>query len=281
VGSTDAVEIRDLATHQELLACVELQRLTWGRDFSDVVPPSILKVSQRLGGVVAGAFGSDGTLLGFVYGITGVERGRIVHWSDMLAVRPELRDRGIGRLLKLYQREAARRNGASVIYWTYDPLVARNAHLNLNRLGARVTEYVEAMYGPESDSELHRGLGTDRFIVAWDAEVPAAERRPGRDAAPRPPDAPVMNAGAEAGQEPAPERFAGQPPPALLVEIPRDIHAVREASAEAASQWRRTTRAAFVWALAHGYVVSGFVREAGEGKAAYVLTHSAPPGAGR
>ena len=159
--------IRPLASLADYAACVALQRETWGRTFSDVVPPSILKVTQRLGGVAAGAFADDGALVGFVYGITGWERGRPVHWSDMLAVRPEARNHGVGRALKEHQRRAVRELGVDVIYWTYDPLVARNAHLNLDVFGVRVVEYVEDMYG-ETDSDLHRGIGTDRLIVAWD-----------------------------------------------------------------------------------------------------------------
>src|ERR671914_879951 len=95
-----ALEIRPLRTTQELLACVDLQRATWGDEFSDLVPASILKVSQRVGGIAAGAFDGDGRLLGFVFGLTGVEDGRVVHWSDMLAVREEARNAGIGRRLK-------------------------------------------------------------------------------------------------------------------------------------------------------------------------------------
>src|ERR671914_1083048 len=161
-----ALEIRPLRTTDELMACVELQRATWGETFSDLVPASILKVSQRVGGVTAGAFDAAGRLLGFVFGLTGVERGRVVHWSDMLAVREGARDLGLGRMLKEYQRDVVRSMGGTVIYWTYDPLVARNAHLNFNKLGVCVAEYVEDMYG-ETDSQLHRGLGTDRFVVAW------------------------------------------------------------------------------------------------------------------
>src|SRR4051794_9386239 len=87
-ASMPEIDIRPLRSLDELRACVALQRETWGDEFTDVVPASILKVSQRVGGVAAGAFDGDGKLLGFVYGLTGVENGQIVHWSDMLAVRP-------------------------------------------------------------------------------------------------------------------------------------------------------------------------------------------------
>src|ERR1043165_3579048 len=163
---SSSIEIRPLATHDELVACVALQRETWGEHFSDAVPVSILKVSQRIGGVAAGAFDDKGQLLGFVFGLTGVERGRIVHWSDMLAVRPEARNLGLGRRLKEYQRHVVRELGGVVIYWTFDPLIARNAHLNFNRLGVWLADYVEDMYGT-TDSVLHGGMPTDRLIVAW------------------------------------------------------------------------------------------------------------------
>src|SRR4051794_29792123 len=131
------VTIRPLASQAEYADCVALQRETWGASFNDTVPASILKVSQRMGGIASGAFAADGTLLGFVYGLTGIENGTIVHWSDMLAVRPTAQNLGLGRRLKEHQRDAMKAIGARLIYWTYDPLVARNAHLNFNVFGVR------------------------------------------------------------------------------------------------------------------------------------------------
>src|SRR5437667_10934921 len=128
----DEITIRPLTSQSDYQACIELQRQTWGRDFNDTVPPSILLVSQKLGGVAAGAFSRGGDMIGFVFGITGVENGVPVHWSDMLAVRPDAQKLGIGRRLKEFQRQEVARVGARVIYWTFDPLVARNAHLNFN-----------------------------------------------------------------------------------------------------------------------------------------------------
>lgn len=171
-GSDPAFIIRPLATHEDFAACVALQRATWGEAFRDVVQASLLMVAQKVGGIAAGAFGPDGSLWGFVFGLTGVEAGRPVHWSHMLAVRREVRNRGIGRRLKEFQRAWLRERRVSRVYWTFDPLVARNAHLNMNRLGAEVVEFIPNMYGLETGSPLHAGLGTDRLLVVWQLEAP-------------------------------------------------------------------------------------------------------------
>jgi len=275
---SDDVVIRPLATQADLRACVALQYETWGADFGEAVPPAILTVTQRLGGVAAGAFDAGGRLLGFVFGLTGVERGRIVHWSDMLAVRPERRDAGLGRRLKAWQRDAARAAGAEVMYWTYDPLVARNAHLNFNRLGVRAHEYVEDMYG-ESTSVLHRGLGTDRLVVAWPlAERPVRSRCPSGDAAEVPEAlraAPLLNGGdglSALGSRPV------DTPDARRIAIPLDVHAVLATDPAAAARWRAGTRAAFQWALPRGYRVAGVYRDPAAGLAYYLLLRDAGPG---
>lgn len=156
------ITYRHLSGADELDACVRMQREIWA-DW--VVPYPLLLVAQKTGGVLAGAFEGDRPLLGFVFGMAGIVAGETVHWSDMLAVRPDARGRGIGRALKAFQRDAVRAMGIKTMYWTYDPQVARNAHLNLNVLGAQVTEYVPDMYGP----------GTDRFIVRWSLD---GQRRP-------------------------------------------------------------------------------------------------------
>jgi predicted GNAT superfamily acetyltransferase len=275
-----AVDIRPLRTLDELTACVELQRATWGDEFSDLVPASILKVSQRVGGVAAGAFDGDGRLLGFVFGLTGIERGRIVHWSDMLAVRADARDLGLGRLLKEYQRDAVRALGGTVIYWTYDPLVARNAHLNFNKLGVRVDEYVEQMYG-DTDSLLHRGLGTDRFVVAWpvsrhDSDALALQsRKLSSDSSRETRAAPLVNPDLADGSVPDLELIQRARPRFLRVAIPRDIAAVQSHSLELAGRWRRSTRRAFQWALARGYAVRGVDADGAEERCYYVLTSDA------
>jgi chorismate synthase len=248
-ASADSITIRHCASTADYVAVYELQAETWGREAGVLVSTPILKVSQRVGGVTAGAFAADGALLGFVFGLTGPQRGRLVHWSDMLAVRPEARDLGIGRRLKVFQRDACREMGVEAIQWTYDPLVARNAHLNLMRLGAWPVEYVPDMYA-DSDSPLHVGFGTDRFVVEW----------PAHDACTIRGDALAVDAESAIplsdGTALAVSLLASEP--ALVsVPIPRDIHAVAAADSSSARRWRETTRAAFESALSAGYRACG------------------------
>jgi predicted GNAT superfamily acetyltransferase len=269
------VAIRPLKSHADLQACVELQRETWGREFTELAPPSLLYAVQKVGGVAAGAFDPGGHLLGFVFGFTGVAGGHLVHWSDMVAVRAEAQGRGIGQALKEYQRETVARLGVTAIWWTYDPLVSKNAHLNFNRYGVEVVEYVQDLYGPDTRSVLHRGLGTDRLVVAWPVGPERGETRRGGAPSDVPPEvrrADVVNAGTVEGRASEPERFAAAPPRLLKVEIPRDIAAVQASSLDLAGRWRATTRRAFLWCLSHGYAVTGFYADAAADRGYYVLT---------
>ena len=280
------VEIRHVRTEDEFTACVDLQRDTWGWSFSDVVPVSMLQISVKMGGVCLGAFGPRGELLGLVYGITGVRQGELAHWSHMLAVRPEVRDRGIGRRLKLAQADALRALGVSTVYWTFDPLVARNAHLNLNLLGVTIDEYVPDMYG-RSDSDLHQ-LGTDRFIVKWalageafDGHRGGADRSAaqgvGRPEALAPRSAGavlVAPEGVGGGRRPggsadAPDGADYMDAETVEVLIPGDIEAVEARSVDEALAWRRTTRRAFTRLLGAGASVAGFLPDREYGR--YVL----------
>lgn len=262
---SNGITFRPFASLPDYAACVELQRLTWGRDFSDVVPASLLKVTQKAGGIAAGAFAADGRLLGFVYGLTGCAEGRPFHWSHMLAVSPAARDLGLGTRLKLYQREALLAAGVGEVRWTYDPLEARNAHLNLNHLGAEVAEYVEEMYEGEM-GELARGIGTDRFIVSWrigGERVARALVSHRRGEADRFREAPVSNPGAEERDLPT--------APRVRVEIPENIQAVKVDRPEAALAWRTSTRRAFETYLGRGYTVEAFYRDAAEARCFYGL----------
>lgn len=272
-------EIRPLRTQEELAACVALQEATWGAAYSDILPASILQVTAKMGGVVTGAFGDAGDLLGFVYGITGLRGGETAHWSHMLAVREDVRDRGIGAALKESQRRELRARGVASVYWTFDPLVARNAHLNLNRLGAEVQEYVPDFYGV-SGSALH-DLGTDRFVVKWCLEGGAGQ---GGEAGSAVAAGDSSGSGAPASGEGRPVTVgrlrrktatpaSGEGMHGAEVAVPSDIDALRAESRETAMAWRRATRRAFVSLLGAGYRVRAF--EPGPERARYLL---APPG---
>ena len=193
------VTIRRVSSLAEYDECVRMQHETWGEQFTESVSATVLRITQEMGGVTAAAFRADGYMLGFVFGITGVRSGELAHWSDMLAVRPAARDMGLGARLKHYQRDLVREIGVRTMYWTYDPLVARNAHLNLERLGARAVEYRPAFYGENTGSVMHAGLGTDRFIVRWDVTCSIEELVA---ALPARSNAPIVNRASAAATSP-------------------------------------------------------------------------------
>ena len=270
---TDDITIRRFATTDEYQECVALQEDTWGVGFSERVSPAILMVSQILGGVSAGAYDGDGRLVGFVYGMTGVRDGEIVHWSDMLAVRPEVRDAGLGRRLKVYQRDELVREGVGKMYWTFDPLRSRNAHLNLSKLGIVIREYAVDMYG-ESDSPLHSGIGTDRFIALWLLSSERVRARLSGELEGEPPtSAPFAGVALDAAvgaRHPEP----GEPNLSLgndtvRVVIPSDIAAVMETDMQLAWAWRAATRTAFTHYMTAGFEVREFIR--GESVSEYYL----------
>jgi len=158
--------IRHCSTIAEFSACVDMQKRVWGYDELDIIPMRMFIVARKIGGQVIGAFDQSDTLLGFALGIPGYRNGNSYIHSHMLAVAPEARNLGLGRRLKLFQRDDALNRGIELIEWTFDPLEIKNAHLNINRLGAIVRRYVPNQYG-HSSSTLQAGLPTDRLIAEW------------------------------------------------------------------------------------------------------------------
>lgn len=259
------IEIRDLQSHEEYLSCLELQKEVWGEDFTEFVPLPMLKITQRIGGVAAGAFDGEGRLLGFVFGMTGVQDGSLVHWSDMLAVSPAARDLGLGRRLKEYQRDKVREVGAQSISWTFDPLVARNGYFNLERLGASVDEYVEDMYGPGGSGESDLNLGTDRLIVSW-----PIENGSGRPSHCKPEEVRQL-VRVQLGRPLVLRSMFEELPRCLAIEVPPDIAKVRSRSHDRVIEWRLAVREAFTRAFEIGYRVVGFRPPDGYTAPAYLL----------
>jgi predicted GNAT superfamily acetyltransferase len=164
--------------------CVELQRRVWGERDLEIVPNTVFIVVAQIGGQVLGAF-AGAEMIGFTFAIPGVREGKPFLHSHMTALLEPYRDRGVGRRLKLFQREDALARGIDMVEWTFDPLATRNAHFNLDRLGAIVRRAVRNAYGVTS-SPMHRGLPTDRLVAEWHLDSPRVRQiLGGRVAAPR------------------------------------------------------------------------------------------------
>jgi predicted GNAT superfamily acetyltransferase len=160
------IDVRPLTEREDLKSVVRLQRQIWGFEDVDLIPLRLFVVASKIGGQVYGAF--DGAqLIGFCMAIPGLKPGGKTYLhSHMLGVLPEYRNTGVGRTLKLTQRDDAMARGIDLIEWTFDPLEIKNAFFNMERLGAIVRRYVPNQYGTTS-SPLHGGLPTDRCIAEW------------------------------------------------------------------------------------------------------------------
>jgi predicted GNAT superfamily acetyltransferase len=180
------IQIRKLATLPDFHRCVELQRLVWGESDLETTPYTMFVVAHQTGGQVIGAF--DGELMiGFTMAVVGLHALTPYLHSHMTAVLESHRNRKVGRLLKLFQREEALSRDIRLVEWTFDPLEVRNAHFNLNRLGAIVRTYIPNFYGVTT-SPLHNNLPTDRLLAEWHLDsrrsiaaienIPAAQPEP-------------------------------------------------------------------------------------------------------
>ena len=165
-GSQAVIEIRQLRQFEEFAEAVRLQQTVWGFADSEMLPLRSFVVYGEIGGQLFGAYDGD-EMAGFLIAVPGIKPGpRPYLHSHMLGVLPAWRNAGIGRRLKLRQREEALERGIELIEWTFDPLELKNAFFNLERLGAVVRQYSENQYGV-TDSPLHGGLPTDRCIAEW------------------------------------------------------------------------------------------------------------------
>lgn len=266
------MHIRPLTTLDDCRKVVALEKQVWGyTDAEDVVPAPVLIVTIKRGGVLLGAFDDDGQMTGFVYSIPGWKHGRPTQWSHMLGVIADARSSGLGRRLKLAQREATLAMGIDLMEWTYDPLQALNAHLNFTKLGVVVEEYEENIYG-ESSSPLHRGSPTDRFLAEWRLTEPHVLRRIGSESGPLVRDASVMSTPVVNPSKPGSwlEPGAGElahESRRVLVEIPVGYNDMQAAVPDLALEWRMTTRRIFQSYFRRGYRAVDFFlsREARRG----------------
>jgi len=267
--------IRLLETPQEMTAVEGLQRLVWSDSETDVIPAHMLLAAIHNGGIVLGAY-DKGDLVGVVFGFPGILKTstglRIKHHSHILAVHPDRIGEGIGLDLKRAQRRRVCKQGIDLITWTYDPLLSRNAHINISRLGAVCKTYLRSEYGDMRDG-LNAGLPSDRFQVEWWLRSNRVKKRLSRLSRPElkldlflADNAVQLEAGFTRGDFPCPPQVKRIPEGSLLVvEIPFDFQSLKTADMSLARNWRLATRKIFEKAFSSGYMVTDFVHAGGRG----------------
>jgi predicted GNAT superfamily acetyltransferase len=232
------IEIRRLREFEEFAEAVRLQQTIWGFADSEMLPLRSFVVYGEIGGQLFGAYDGD-EMAGFLIAVPGIKPGpRPYLHSHMLGVLPAWRNAGIGRRLKLRQREEALERGIELIEWTFDPLELKNAFFNLERLGAVVRQYSENQYGV-TDSPLHGGLPTDRCIAEWWIDSPRVR---------------AVLAG-EAVARHVEERIV----------FPADIGRIRSENPGRAREIQRVNGEMFQRAFERGLSVTGFERSETEG----------------
>jgi len=235
-----SVEIREVTTIDEYDACIKLQRDVFGLPDLEISPRRHLIVSNRAGGWTLGAFAS-GRLVGFVHHLAAAKGDYIFGYSHMMAVDVEFQNKGVGAQLKWAQRERALSEGRDYIKWTFEPMRARNAHFNLNRLGVVVREYAVNFYGTDystnpAEKGSVSGLDSDRLFASWELKDQRVESFAQRK------DFPLGEA----------ER---------AIEIPADFGALLKTDPEEAKREVLRVRHEFVQTLSEGFVCRAFDRE--------------------
>jgi predicted GNAT superfamily acetyltransferase len=266
----------------------QIQRQVWRESDTDIVPAHLMNSAVHNGGLLLGAF-VEQEAVGFVFGFLGSystpDGPRLKHYSSMLGVRPEWRNQGIGFALKRAQWQMVRHQGIDRITWTFDPLLSRNAWLNITRLGAVCNSYLRDFYGKMRD-ELNQGLPSDRFDVDWWVNTHRVNRRLSRRKRNELTLAHFLSGGAQVYNtvemdthgliHPAADLdlHLGKDVPILLVEIPANFTTLKTADLKLALQWRLHTRAIFEALFEAGYLVTDFVHSTGDqARSYYVLCH--------
>jgi len=245
--SAATVELRRCHGIEEFRACVALQKEVWNFTDAELVPLRMFVVADKVGGQVMGAFDGD-LMVGFALSVPGTRTGHVYLHSHMLAVRKDHRNSGLGRRLKLMQREDAMARGIELIEWTFDPLEIKNAYLNLERLGAISRRYNINQYGITS-SPLQGGLPSDRLIAEWWLKSKRVETL------------------LEKGKNPAIQAESSISVPAQIY----DWKAAAETRAKA-QQVQERNREQFLRAFSHRLAVLGYERDA-EGNGKFLLGH--------
>ena len=230
------VEIREVSSIEEYDACIKLQREAFGLPDVEISPRRHLIVSRMAGGWTLGAF-IEGKLMGFVHHMAAAHGDRIFGYSHMMAVAAEYQNRGVGAQLKWAQRARALAEGRDFIKWTFEPMRARNAHFNLNRLGANIREYAVNFYGTDYGNPAGKtiGMDSDRLFAGWELRSPRVEALSG-------------------GRQ----YRLGKPDDAI--EIPGDFSTLLKSDVQLAKREVLRVREEFLKALSAGLVCGSFER---------------------
>ena len=265
------IVIRDARSIDDYRRSVDVQKEVWGMSDLDSVPVVELITVQHYGGICAGAFDGD-DMVGFVYGMVGHREGRFFHHSHMLAVLPSYRGRGVGTRLKWAQRDRVLRQRMDLVNWTFDPLQAPNAKLNIRHLGVTINKYVENIYG-ETESPLHGGIPTDRLEAEWwleSARVREAKKGVLSEQLAWEELCRINQTGMKDGFLLCESVSLDCDEADLLVEIPGDIASIMAGRVELAADWRMKTRTLFETYFGRGYAIVDFHQA--EGRAFYQLS---------
>jgi predicted GNAT superfamily acetyltransferase len=240
--------IRECTTIEEFDGCLALQREAFGLPELELSPRRHLIVSRQAGGWTLGAFVAD-RMVGFVHHLAAVRGNEIFGYSHMMAVAKDYQNKGVGARLKWAQRERALSEGRKLIKWTWDPMQARNAHFNLNRLGAVVEAYAENFYGIDYSVEAsvrdRIGLPSDRLFATWHLDSERVQS---------------LATGATAA-------FAGQQ--VGSVAIPSQWNALVKSDPQRALDEQARVRGEFKKAFGNGLICGGFER--GDEQSKYLL----------
>jgi len=242
--SEPEITIRECDTVDDFQQCIELERAVWQDEDIGIMPIRLYMISKACNAPTIGAFDATGKLVGFVHTMIAIKDKQVVYHSHLAAVVEELRHKDIGFRMKLAQREHAINAGVPLIIWTFDPLQSRNAHLNINKLGAIVRRYEVNYYSEGLSTVFDQNVPSDRVFAEWWVRSPHVES--------------VL-----AGNRP---RIEGQSEAVL---IPEDINKVRAESASEHVRWRMRVRDAFQQKLTDGLIARGFERA--QGTSRYLL----------
>jgi len=244
--TADSIVLRRCHSIDEFRACVALQKEVWNFTDAELVPLRMFVVADKVGGQVMGAFDDANDLVGFALSVPGTRTGHIYLHSHMLAVRKDHRNGGLGRRLKLMQREDALARGIELIEWTFDPLEIKNAYLNIEKLGAIARRYNINQYGITS-SPLQGGLPSDRLIAEWWLKSKRVETL------------------LETGKNPP---ITSE----LAIAVPAQVYEWKAApeTRGKAQQVQERNREQFLRAFAHGFDVLGYERDS-DGNGSYLL----------